>query len=364
MSIARDQRCRELFPLPDPPTDEHSREAHGKFAKREKLAAQRSVDAVVALNTLISDTGLRCDGPPTAGSYESSARVAEIIGEFTAGWDPVSASKESVAQVLGSSLGYDGEEVEAQHMGSYDRDILALPSARTPPVGVETMVDEHARKHVVAFEDLILRSDSEFVQGEDVKPPRPYWDPRLANSRRRYIEFILDLAEHQIIGFTQRPAQEVGCFFVKKKDGRLRLIVDARATNHRCRRPPSMRIGGTASWSAIKVPAGEQLWTAQYDVEAYFYRLGIEADIGRYFSLMQVPEWVVHKYPTCLDHVEDGLPWYPYFRVIPMGWSWAMWLAQRVHVEAHVRAGLSPACIVIVGRPAPTFGKRDCHALL
>ena len=125
-----------------------------------------------------------------------------------------------------------------------------------------------------------------------------------------------------------------------------------------------MRIGGTASWSAIKVPAGEQLWTAQYDVEAYFYRLGIEADIGRYFSLMQAAEWVAHKYPTCLDHVEDGLPWYPYFRVIPMGWSWAMWLAQRVHVEAHVRAGLSPACIVIVGRPAPTFGKRDCHALL
>ena len=32
-----------------------------------------------------------------------------------------------------------------------------------------------------------------------------------------------------------------------------------------------------------------------------------------------------------------------------------MWLAQRVHVEAHVRAGVLPSRIVVDGRPAPSL---------
>ncbi len=40
-----------------------------------------------------------------------------------------------------------------------------------------------------------------------------------------------------------------------------------------------------------------------------------------------------------------------------------MWLAQRAHVEAHVRAGLSPACVVIDGRPAPTFEEHGVIAM-
>ena len=51
-----------------------------------------------------------------------------------------------------------------------------------------------------------------------------------------------------------------------------------------------MQVGGTSSWGSMKVPPGRQVWTAQYDVEAYFYRLGIDVSIGAYFCLMEVPE--------------------------------------------------------------------------
>ena len=124
-----------------------------------------------------------------------------------------------------------------------------------------------------------------------------------------------------------------------------------------------MQVGGTGSWATLKIPAGEELYTAQYDVEAYFYRLGIPAEIGRYFCLKEVPTWMVHKFPTPLDESPHGGAWFPYFRVVPMGWSWAMWIAQRVHVQAHIVAGFLPQTIVVDGQPPPNFREHRVIAM-
>ena len=285
----RDHRCRELFPLPAPHFEELDWPVAGPKAKRHALGLQREIDAVESLNDIISVTGLECAGPPALGSSDAAARVCATVREFTAGFEPAEAAKESVARILGAPLNYDGSEADSQQMGSYDREKVALPSAKEPPMMVSDMLDAHASQHIVDFASLILRSTAEMQEVNAEKPPAPYWDPRLGNSRKRYLDFVLLLAEMNIIGFTQRPAQEVGCFFVKKKDGRLRLIVDARPTNHRCRLPPSMQVGGTGSWSTLRIPEGSELYTAQYDVEAYFYRLGIPPEIGRYFALKEVP---------------------------------------------------------------------------
>ena len=97
-------------------------------------------DAVECLNDIVLGTGLECAGQPTTGSYEASARVATTIREFTEGFCPQSASKESVSRVLGAPLGYDGSEGVGQQLGSYDRDKVALPSATSEPQMVKSML--------------------------------------------------------------------------------------------------------------------------------------------------------------------------------------------------------------------------------
>ena len=75
-------------------------------------------------------------------------------------------------------------------MGSYERDLVALPSSKEPPEMVSTMLDEHASHHIVDFASLVLRSTAEMGEVVSEKPPPPYWDPRLGSSRKRYLEFV------------------------------------------------------------------------------------------------------------------------------------------------------------------------------
>ena len=42
---------------------------------------------------------------------------------------------------------------------------------------------------------------------------------------------MLDLAQRGMLHYTQAPRLHVGMLFVHKKDGRLRMIIDARASN-------------------------------------------------------------------------------------------------------------------------------------
>ena len=132
---------------------------------------------------------------------------------------------------------------------------------------------------------------------------------------------------------------------------------------YRRRSPPLMQVGGTSCWSTLRIPEDKELWTAQHDVEAYFYRLGIPPEIGRFFALKEVPPWVAFKFAVPRDEAPGGGAWFPYFRVVPMGWSWAMWIAQRVHVQAHVLAGFPPAAIIVDGQPPPDLTQYDAVAM-
>ena len=51
----------------------------------------------------------------------------------------------------------------------------------------------------------------------------------------------------------------------------------------------------------------------------------------------------------------EGWIW-PSLRVVPMGWNWAMYLAQRVHQEQIlVATGISPSRILVDSAPAPSL---------
>ena len=86
-------------------------------------------------------------------------------------------------------------------MGSYNRDILALPSSNVPPMDVTHMVDADAHRYVKESEDLILRSPDK-LHGTDA--PSPYWVPKFRHSRHQYIDFVVRLAGRASVGFAQK----------------------------------------------------------------------------------------------------------------------------------------------------------------
>ncbi|CAE8645231.1 unnamed protein product, partial [Polarella glacialis] len=85
-----------------------------------------------------------------------------------------------------------------------------------------------------------------------------------------------------MLDFCEHAGGLVTPFFVTKKGGKLRLIFDCRVVNLRFKKAPKLAMGSGSSWSSLEVAEGDQLWIAQ-------------------------------------------------LRVVPMGWSWAMWIAQRAH---------------------------------
>ena len=79
-----------------------------------------------------------------------------------------------------------------------------------------------------------------------------------------------------------------GLFFVSKKDRRLRMILDARPANDLFRSPPCSEYSSGSSFASLRVPRGEKLYGAQYDVRDFFYRLRVPIPLSKYFGLPTV----------------------------------------------------------------------------
>ena len=129
--------------------------------------------------------------------------------------------------------------------------------------------------------------------------------------------------------------------------------MDARPANQKFKPPPRMPLGGSASWAAMQYPADRTLYTSQYDVEAYFYRCGIPDELGKHVSLPAVSCDFVSRCIgiDALKGSDPSISWHPFLRVAPMGWNWAMFFCQRVHVQAIIRSGLPASHLVLDGQP-------------
>ena len=65
----------------------------------------------------------------------------------------------------------------------------------------------------------------------------------------------------------------------KEKDGKLRLIIDARLANVYFRRPPRGNNFGVAVLGEARVPKGCTLYGSQFDVKDFFYRFVIPLEL-------------------------------------------------------------------------------------
>lgn len=112
-----------------------------------------------------------------------------------------------------------------------------------------------------------------------------------------------------------------------------------------------------SSWSQVAYPPSQTLHIAQSDIRDYFFSLSMPVELRPLFCLPAVSHHLLQDLgvPSELQPsvTSEGLTW-PMGKVVPMGWNWAMWIAQRVHQEISLQAsGLDMSRVLVEGRPCP-----------
>ena len=187
---------------------------------------------------------------------------------------------------------------------------------------------------------------------------RPYMDDVLQSDPDKYQQFVQDLHDRGMIDFCNSPKDLITPFFVRKQNNKQRFILDCRGVNRRFQPQPPLAMAAGSAWARVGLRQEDTLYIAQSDIKEYFYSLALPDNLNKsLFCLPPVPHellqaWGVDYDKRC-EAAEGGWVW-PGLRVIPMGWSWAMWLSQRVHANICLQeTGLSFERVLVDGNPCP-----------
>lgn len=245
---------------------------------------------------------------------------------------------------------YDGVP---SNLASYDHDKLKILKKVTQAKRIVDFLPLAAAAMVKSYRSSILR------ECLDQEPSViPYWDPALKRSPEVRIDFITRLFRAGLMDLRSKPKSFVGVFFVKKKtNDQIRMVIDSRATNELCCDPPITRLGSARCYSDLQFdripPAPNEpfAWGQEADVDDCFYRFAIP-EMTQFFALncpLTRSSWESLGIecsrvfdPDCNENFTPAAdqPLYPCFRVVLMGWNWALFLCHEAVL--HIAQSYSP----------------------
>ena len=211
----------------------------------------------------------------------------------------------------------------------------------------------HVSELLKFHKQFIEKSQEEIQQdAESQEKITPYWDPRLKQNRGARIELYQALYRSGLLCFRRRRKSIIAFFAVKKKDGMQRLILDCRVTNSHHRRPPTTRLSTASCFAGLDFthetmdqrgfgavmgdPVGNE-----GDVGDCFYNFGIPAlaswfatkddfTVEELHQLGMSVDAIYDDDKCCYDNVRAGERLIPCFQGVPMGWSWALHIANEI----------------------------------
>jgi len=149
---------------------------------------------------------------------------------------------------------------------------------------------------------------------------------RVFASQREYVLLLLRMARCNMVSWTREPRRVNGLFGVPKGDDAIRLILDARPANEAFVPPPHVSLPTPDLLAKLQAPSGSDVWVAKSDLADFFYRFATPEWMWPWFALPAVAPAAVG-----LAHLWGDAPIYPCLRVLAMGWSHSVRVAQRVH---------------------------------
>ncbi|CAK0871112.1 unnamed protein product, partial [Prorocentrum cordatum] len=204
---------------------------------------------------------------------------------------------------------------------SFDDSLVSLPEAGNVPVPLGELVagvgdlDVEAAMH----EQLLPRKDAESNLSE--APRQPYMDAILRAQPRAYAGLVRRLHTAGMVAFSAAPRERCGLFFVRKKSGKQRMVIDCRRANCWFKRPSTVALATGSALGELAVPEGEQLYVGHVDICDAFYHFGLPEAFRDYFALPAVKAGDVGLTVLGGRSLAPGSRVWPVLAVLPMGWK-------------------------------------------
>ncbi|CAK0792456.1 unnamed protein product, partial [Prorocentrum cordatum] len=220
-----------------------------------------------------------------------------------------------------------------------------------------------AAKMIVDFDTHLLKNDNQW--GAEVERGLEhigsYMDPRLRFSRRSYLNFIGDLFRGGLLAWRRADQVRGGIsvFFVRKKSGKQRLVVDCRRVDARFRECLRAPMGSGSSWADVAMDTDTDMFLSLSDVKDYFYACGLPPGLESFFCLPDITgeelKVVAQGDPT-FGYLWGSTAVTPAMKVMPMGWAWSFSFAQVLHAhQVHQIRPWSPGAVMQDRVPPPPF---------
>ena len=133
----------------------------------------------------------------------------------------------------------------------------------------------------------------------------------------QYEQLVALLVQKGLVELVSTPGEAIQGIFGVPKGDKARLILNAVAANLRCLAPPDPQLPLIESLSKLVVPAHSRLYWSLLDLSDYYHVLVLPEALRSLFGLPPV--------------VVEGELVFPRWVTLPMGWSWAVYLAQLAH---------------------------------
>ena len=228
-------------------------------------------------------------------------------------------------------------------------------SARPKPA--ENLVPPYILPLLLERDRFIVRSGSELAALADGPPIRPYWDPSLVRSPAKMRQSLHAIHEVGLLGFRHHAKAFASAFFIRKKNGNQRVIIDGKQANA-CHREPPKSLMATPSacaafdftenelWGGIALPsqhAPAERSPAEACPPPCVYGASVDLSDGFYqFLAQKVASWFCFDFGVAADEfgvseiwddatramvpVAPDTPLFPAFLGMPMGWKWALYI--------------------------------------
>ena len=325
-----------LFPLPLPPDNLNKADNPGPRSRSVQRRLRKGAawrhwlrEGVMCLNEL-SGEGSRSSSVSSASkvqrkSLEHLSRIYSGLSGPPCDIFPAGAFRE----LCSSSLPYLAEEGGGGPI-PYQEGSVALPQA-SKPFCISEAVRPATFSQVLARADQLLCSETEaFSALEDAGVQRPYVDPSF-RSPKVYSRFLRELHHKNLIEWTVGGKSYLGIFFVAKKDGTLRMILDTRVSNCFFKTPPKTRLPTASAMSSLECKGDEEVYFSGGDISNAFYRITVPESARPFLTLPPIRARHLGLNRLHGKTISPETPVIPRMLVLPMGWSWSLYFCQDIH---------------------------------
>lgn len=137
------------------------------------------------------------------------------------------------------------------------------------------------------------------------------------------------------------------------------MIPDIRVANCFFRKPSHTSLPTTAALSSLECNNPDELYFSGGDIECAFYWLSVPSCARRFLTLPKVKAKFVNVESIDGMSISPNTYLTPQLEVLPMGWSWSLFLCQRVHEVVAGKSGFDSSSAILDRHVPKPSGSHD-----